>query len=53
MTPEVYTLLAKLEAEARSLRDSIYGPQKEANWERCRDFWMKDIRWLREQLICL
>lgn len=33
--------------EARALRDAIYGPTTENNWESCRDAWIKDLPWLR------
>ena len=40
--------MSDLETEARQLRDEIYGPSTQNNWEHCRDAWMRDIKWLRE-----
>jgi hypothetical protein len=38
-----------IELEARRLRDRIYGPQSDPNnWDGCRDKWIKDIEWLRD-----
>lgn len=43
--------MTDLEQEARELRDRIYGPQKDPNnWPACREAWMQDIEWLREQV---
>lgn len=36
------------EPEIRALRDAIYGPQTEQNWQGCRENWMRkdSVRWL-------
>jgi hypothetical protein len=39
MTPEE-------EKELRQLRDNIYGPQTDRNWESCRENWAKMKQWL-------
>ena len=41
--------LDALYAEARALRDIIYGPCTEGNWEACKDLWLSpdNLRWLR------
>jgi hypothetical protein len=38
------------EAEVRRLRDNIYGPCTDNNWENCKDKWMQPerIQWLRD-----
>lgn len=38
------------EAEVRALRDNIYGPGTDNNWENCKDDWMtpENIQWLRD-----
>lgn len=39
-----------LEAEARRLRDQVYGtPISDKEWENCKQNWMRDIEWLRAQ----
>lgn len=41
--------MTAIEQEALRLRDNIYGPQSEKNWEHCREFWMRpeNLAWLR------
>lgn len=36
------------DAELRRLREAIYGPQTETNWENCRALWRepKNLQWL-------
>ena len=40
-----------LDAEARALRDAVYGPCTDNNWLACREFWLTpdNVAWLREQ----
>jgi len=35
----------------REMRDAVYGPQTDNNWEACRENWMRtdSIRWLRSR----
>ncbi len=40
---------AELEAEARRLRNLIYGPQSENEWQHCKAKWVEDIEWLRAE----
>ncbi len=37
------------ESEVRKLRDNIYGPCTDKNWEECKVHWMHEdaIEWLR------
>lgn len=37
------------EAEVRALRDAIYGPGSDNNWDNCKEAWMRpeNIAWLR------
>lgn len=38
-----------IEEEARRLRDLIYGkPSTDGNWDGCKEHWMKDVFWLRQ-----
>jgi hypothetical protein len=32
--------------ELRRLRDAIFGPASDHNWEACRDKWRSDFVWL-------
>lgn len=38
------------EAEVRKLRDNIYGPSSDGNWDACKENWMrpKEIKWLQD-----
>lgn len=38
------------EAELRALRDAIYGPGTDNNWESCKDAWRRDAEWLKNNL---
>jgi hypothetical protein len=43
----VTTAEEQLEAEARELREFIYGTATDSAWENMRQNWMNDIAWLR------
>jgi hypothetical protein len=36
-----------LEQEARMLHAAIYGPQSDRDWDGCKDIWIQQILWLR------
>lgn len=37
-----------LEHEARRLHQSIYGPSSDKDWNECKDIWIQNINWLRD-----
>lgn len=37
----------QLEAEARRLREQLYGPATDGAWENMKQNWIRDIAWLR------
>lgn len=41
-------MIESTEQEARRLHSAIYGPMSDADWSECRDIWMDNIHWLRE-----
>lgn len=43
------------EAEVRALRDRVYGPTTDKNWEECKTEWLKpeEVKWLRETCAAL
>jgi len=45
---EIPTQEQLTETEIRQLRDNIFGPSKDNNWEACREHWMRpaDVAWL-------
>lgn len=41
-----------IEQEARRRRTLLLGPISDNGWEKCKDFWIKDINWLRSSTDC-
>ena len=39
----------RLKIEVRALRDAVYGPQTDHEWEQCKGHWMRpdSVEWLR------
>jgi hypothetical protein len=39
------------EDEVRELRDKVYGPQTDNEWEQCKHNWLRpdSVEWLREK----
>jgi hypothetical protein len=49
--PKVLATEPPTEDEVRELRDKVYGPQTDKEWEQCKHNWMRpdSVEWLREK----